>query len=243
MRSRLLVTALALLSPLTACGDDSSGGGGTDGTSSTTSEGTAESSESSATQDTTAATDTPTGTTDGASTSSSSNASADGSSGDSTDETGAGLCPDVGDPCTICESTQCPDAYCDCFNNGSCVLLAQCTAGCDIGDAACNQACWTQYPEGISDGAVLTHCAGTTCMADCGAYVPLTDCQQCLYTECPLEMNTCVSNPECSALLACLDACEDPGCENTCYAVHPDGLADSGPVGECAQDACLQACA
>lgn len=243
MHTRLLITTSALLGLLLACGDDSSSSSETDAASSTSAATTSGQTESSSTAATTSATDAPTTTRDGSSTASSSGGSDSSTGGDSTSETGAGLCPDVGDPCTICESTQCPDAYCDCFNNGSCVLLAQCVAGCEIGDVVCNQACWTQYPEGISDGAILTHCAGTTCMSDCGAYVPLTECQQCLYTECPQEMNTCVSNPECSALLACLDACENPGCENTCYTVHPDGLADSGPVGECAQDACLQACA
>ena len=232
-RSHLTTTfAITCLVIPTACGDDGSGDGGSSGSGTATS----------------AATDDPTATTgvtgtmnpaDTTGTPDPTDTAADGSS----DETGPQLCPDIGEPCTVCESTQCPDEYCSCYNNGSCLLLAQCAAECDIGDAECNQACWTQYPEGISDGAVLTHCAATTCTAECGPYVPLTDCQLCLYSQCPESMNVCISNPECTALLECLDACEMPGCENTCYALYPDGLADSGPVGECAQDACLVECA
>lgn len=162
---------------------------------------------------------------------------------DASGSSGTRICSDVGDPCTICESTTCPAEYCGCYDNGSCLLLAQCVAGCAVDDTACAQACWTQYPDGISDGALLTHCAATLCAEACGRYVPLTPCQLCLYTECAEAMNVCIANPECTALLQCLDACEAPGCENTCYIAHPDGLADSGPVGRCAQEACVTQCA
>ncbi len=239
--TRSFVTTIAFAGLLAACGDDSSGAGETDDTDVSSGAST---DSTSATSSSGSTSGTPTTATSSSSSSpeSSSSETADSSGSSSGGETGPGLCPDVGDPCTTCESTQCPDAYCSCFNNGSCVLLAQCAAACDVGDQQCNQDCWTQYPEGISDGAVLTDCAATTCEDACGSFTPLTECQLCLYTDCAEAMNTCVSNPECFALLGCLDACEDPGCENTCYAVHPDGLADSGPVGECAQDACLVAC-
>jgi hypothetical protein len=55
-------------------------------------------------------------------------------------------------------------------------------------------------------------------------------------------MNTCYANPDCVLLLACLDACMTPGCENGCYAQHPDGLGDAGPVGDCLQASCAAAC-
>lgn len=143
----------------------------------------------------------------------------------------------------MCESATCPFEYCGCLDNPDCLLLAQCTSLCTNGDAACNQACWTLYPEGISDGALLTHCAATDCTAECGDYVPLSSCQECLYRQCQPQMNVCVANPDCTVLLECLAACDEPGCESTCYTAHPDGLADSGPVGECGQDACVDACA
>lgn len=158
-------------------------------------------------------------------------------------ETSAPVCADLGDPCTVCENAACPDEYCGCLDNTDCILMAQCTAGCAIDDPVCNQGCWSQYPDGISDGALLTHCAAVDCPAECGPYVPLTRCQECLYRDCPAEMNVCVANPDCTALLECLAACGAPGCESSCYTAHPDGLADSGPVGKCGQDACTTECA
>ncbi len=234
---RTVLTMASLL--LLACGDDGGGTGGSTGDPSTGAATTSETESSGSTGSSTGTTTDPSGTSSGPG----STSSVDSSSGGSSSDTGEGLCPDLGDPCTQCEATMCPDEYCGCFDNGSCGLLAQCAAGCEIGDAECNQACWTMHPEGISDGALLTHCAATLCMPECGPFVPLTECQVCLYSECQDAMNVCVSNPECTALLECLDACENPGCENGCYALHPDGFADSGPVGECAQRACLTACA
>lgn len=225
-----------------ACFSDPGGPATSDATSSGSGSAT-EPSGSTTTVGQTTGTVASTSTTVAADESSSSSGFADSGSDNTSNDTDPGICPDAGGRCTICESTECPDEYCDCYNNGSCVLLAQCTFACPVGDIECNQLCWTTYPEGISDGALLTQCAATTCSGQCGALNPLTECQICLYGECSQAMNTCVSNPECTALLTCLDLCEDPGCENTCYAVHPDGLADSGPVGDCAQDACLQQCA
>ena len=241
MDSKLSVTVIALAGLLVGCFDDPAVMGETEATDSSSGAST-ESVGTSTSSGTTTVTTTPT-TATSSTASTETSPSGSSSSTSSADETGAGICPDVGEPCTICESTQCPEAYCDCFNNGSCVLLAQCNAACNIADAGCFQACWALYPEGISDGAVLTDCAATTCNDECGGlFTPLNDCQLCLYGECSDAMNTCVANPQCFALLACLDTCDDVGCENTCYAVYPDGLADSGPVGQCAQDACLRVC-
>ncbi len=244
MRPTFVATIFASLGLVVACGDDAGPAGESNDTVAATTSGM---SGTETTVGMTSDSDSVGSSTDATGASSSSSPTDPSSTSAADSSTGTDTrplqCPDVGDPCTICESTQCPDEYCGCFDNGSCVLLAQCAAQCAVGDAACNQACWTQYPEGISDGALLTHCAATTCTADCGAYTPLNECQRCLYAECPDSMNGCVSNPECTALLECLDTCEDVGCENGCYAVHPDGLADSGPVGECAQEACLLDCA
>lgn len=243
MRHSQTTTMLAITVLLaTACGDDGTGDDGAATTAASdggTGDATATTAPESATDTGTPATSAD--TTDGGA----STGDADTTDGgaDSSGDTGVAMCPDLGDPCTQCESTMCPDEYCGCFDNGSCGLLVQCGLACDLNDQDCYQQCWTMYPEGISDAGLLTHCAGTLCLAECGAYEPLSQCQLCLYADCPDEMNVCISNPECTALLECLDACEDPGCENGCYALHPDGLADSGPVGECAQRACLTECA
>lgn len=166
----------------------------------------------------------------------------DGAGGQSTGGAGGGTCFALGDACTECELANCPTEYCDCFQNDECVALAQCAITCPPGDVECYQPCWTASPGGISDAALLTHCAGTVCAASCPGFVPLEPCQECLYTSCDAEMNACMSNPDCTALLLCLDACTAPGCENQCYNEHPGGLADAGPVGTCLQSACAAQC-
>ena len=70
----------------------------------------------------------------------------------------------------------------------------------------------------------------------------MAPCQECLFTGCEPQMNTCYANPDCFELLVCLDACNTPGCENVCYAQYPDGLGDAGPVGDCLQASCAAAC-
>jgi hypothetical protein len=155
---------------------------------------------------------------------------------------GGGTCFALGDACTECELANCPTEYCDCFQNDACVSLAQCAITCIPGDLDCYQPCWTASPNGISDAALLTHCAGTVCAASCPGFAPLDPCQQCLYSSCDAEMNACMSNPDCTALLLCLDACTAPGCENQCYNAHPGGLADAGPVGTCLQSSCAAPC-
>jgi hypothetical protein len=160
-----------------------------------------------------------------------------------TSSTGTGTtCDDLGDPCTLCESTECADIYCNCYNNAQCGQLYECLLPCAPDDQDCQQACYTAHEDGISDGALLVHCAATVCATACPGYVPLMPCEECLFTECEAQMNTCGANPDCVALLGCLAECNTPGCENGCYALHAGGLGDAGPVGDCLQAGCAAAC-
>jgi hypothetical protein len=169
--------------------------------------------------------------------------SATTSSSSTASSTGSGqTCANLGDPCTTCEATQCADIYCNCYGNPQCGMLYECLLPCAANDVACQQACWTAHEAGISDGALLVHCAATVCAASCPGFAPITPCQECLFGECETQMNTCLANPDCVSLLACLDACTMPGCENGCYAMYPGGLGDAGPVGDCLQASCAPAC-
>lgn len=154
---------------------------------------------------------------------------------------GGAACPDLGDPCTTCEAALCAPTYCDCYENVECGAMAACAEACGY-TPECYQGCAIAHPDGISEGALLTHCAGTVCSDACPGFVPLDPCQLCLYTECQPEMNTCVSNPDCTALLTCLDGCDDAECTNDCYFTYPDGSGDVGPVGDCLQESCAAAC-
>jgi hypothetical protein len=162
---------------------------------------------------------------------------------DSSDSSGGNdACMSLDDACTMCEFASCSDAYCDCYGDPDCVLLAACTTTCAPADAACHQSCWSAYPDAISKGALLTDCAGTTCAASCPGYEPLGDCLVCLYTDCQTAMNGCISQPECTQLFVCLAECTEPNCQTACYQAHPDGTAAMGPVGNCLQSHCAVAC-
>ena len=158
--------------------------------------------------------------------------------------TGSGeTCPGVGDTCTTCESAMCQKAYCDCYHDPECVLMAQCLAKCAIGDEACSQPCWTAHPSAISEGALLYDCAGTVCTKGCPGYPPIGKCLVCLYTSCQPEMNACISKPECTKLLECINACTTPMCETSCYQQFPGGSEAAGPVANCLQAHCSTECA
>lgn len=229
-RSVELGAAIGVLVALAACGGESPGEGAFGGGSSTSS------TDASTADGSTSA--------DASSASSSADASSTAGGGGSGEGGGAGggaTCPDLGDPCTTCEAAACADTYCDCYGNVACGALAACVENCG-GTPECYQGCATEHPEGISHGALLTHCAGTVCSDSCPGFAPLTDCQLCLYTECQPEMNACVAVPDCTLLLYCLDACGDAECRNDCYFTYPDGSGDAGPVGTCLQDRCAAAC-
>jgi hypothetical protein len=160
----------------------------------------------------------------------------------SSSSTGSGTCVGLGDPCTECEATECQQQYCACAKNADCVQLAGCGSSCAPNDATCLQACWTASPNGIADGALLVDCAAEKCAAGCPGLTTLTPCQECLYQQCPGAMNTCVANAQCSLLLYCVASCTEPACQDACYAQHPEGLDDAGPVGACARMHCSATC-
>lgn len=161
--------------------------------------------------------------------------------------TGAGggpSCPGLGDPCTDCTAAQCPATYCACYGNLECSALLQCLQACPPNDAGCGQTCLTAHENGISAAFLLGDCAATTCSASCpNANNALTPCQQCLYGACDIQMNACIANPECTAVISCYQACAgNMACQQQCTAQHPQGVADAQAVNSCAQASCSNAC-
>jgi hypothetical protein len=160
---------------------------------------------------------------------------------------GGSMCPGFGDPCTNCTAAQCQATYCDCFNNPDCVALVQCLQGCTPGDAACQQTCFTDNQNGISDSVLLADCVEPNCNGptECnGSGQALGPCEECLFTSCPAEMNTCLANAECYALITCAQACPpgDQACINNCGLMHTGGINDAQGVLNCANNACAAVC-
>ncbi len=157
---------------------------------------------------------------------------------------GGPSCPGLGDACTDCTAAQCPATYCACYGNLECSALLQCLQGCAPNDPMCGQTCLTAHEDGISAAFLLGDCAATTCSASCpNATNALTPCQQCLYGSCDIQMNACIANPECTALVSCYQACgANMACQQQCATQHPQGLADAGAVSNCAQASCSNTC-
>jgi len=157
---------------------------------------------------------------------------------------GGGGCASLGDPCTDCLSSQCQAVYCNCLSNAQCGALVQCFGQCMMGDQACNQACLTAHEDGISDAYVLGDCSGTVCMGSCKGGNSLKPCGLCLFTKCEPVMNQCLANPDCTALIQCLQACDgsDPTCPSTCAAQFPGGTTDAQAVGTCKNQSCASEC-
>jgi hypothetical protein len=154
------------------------------------------------------------------------------------------VCPGAGDACTGCLSEQCADVYCGCYNEIHCGGYLQCLGTCMQGDTACYQNCATVHEPGLSAAILTADCAATTCDASCSFGQPLSGCQKCLYTACAPQMNACIADPECTALIQCLQTCTpgDMPCIQACIAQHPDGLPEAQDVRDCRIDNCDGAC-
>jgi hypothetical protein len=108
---------------------------------------------------------------------------------------------------------------------------------------ACNQACLTANPGGISAAELVSSCAGQQCPQVCPGNTPLSTCNQCLFSKCDVQMNACVANAECTAYFNCAQACNgNTTCVATCQSSHAGGLVDASKVSTCAQFDCPGLC-
>ena len=157
---------------------------------------------------------------------------------------GAPSCPGYGDACTDCLSSGCAATYCACYDEIHCFGYLQCLGTCMMGDAACAQNCATVHEPGISVAILVADCAATTCDADCQFGKALNACQKCLYTQCAPEMNACIADAECLALVQCIQACSpgDSTCSQACITAHPDGFSKAQGTGSCRKLNCADDC-
>lgn len=223
MRNAFLMGMTAVVIGLVGCGSDdvTVGGGGSTTTTTITGQGGAGG------EGTTTTTSSTTTTTTG-----------QGGNG------GGGSCASMGDDCTNCLYAQCNQTYCGCFDNPECALLVQCLMGCQQGGQggqggqSCQETCMSQHPEGLTDALLASDCTAANCDAECpGVGQDLPPCQECLLTNCGPQMEQCFSNPECTALIQCAQACApgDQACITACGQAHLGGLQDAQGVLQCAQ--------
>jgi len=165
-------------------------------------------------------------------------ASGPGSSGSG----GGELCPGFGDVCTECLSGACPSTYCTCYENDECLALIECVDACS--SDACQQACFSAHPNGISDLYLLTDCAATSCDSECPGNAVVDPCTKCIFEDCSSEMNACLADPECLELYTCLSDCGDVDliCQKGCYAAHGGAVAELQAVLQCSATSCPGPC-
>ena len=177
--------------------------------------------------------------------SSGSGASSSGSGASSSSSSGSGTggamgCAGLGDACSDCAFGACNALYCTCYDNPACGALVACAQTCAPGDTGCAQNCLTQNQAGISDALLLGNCAAGGCAADCPTATVLSPCESCAFTNCEQQMNTCLANAECTALIECVQGCSDGDdiCLAGCAIEHGDGQNDAEAVQNCVASPC-----
>jgi hypothetical protein len=157
--------------------------------------------------------------------------------------TGGGPTCTATDPCSACQFTSCTGLYCACQADADCAALAECVSGCAPGDQACQQACRSAHVDSISQGAILGDCAAKNCAADCPLAQPLNPCLACMFPSCPTEMNQCLADPECTAIIECAEPCMgDQICVFNCAQQHPNGTSAAQDVLSCLNQSCSVEC-
>jgi hypothetical protein len=156
------------------------------------------------------------------------------------------MCQSVGDACSNCAFSSCNAEYCACYVEQDCAAIVNCFQTCPTGDMACQQTCMTMHPDSISLAFLLGDCASNDCAAECPGVRALDPCEACLFTSCSTQMNTCLSNPDCTALLQCVHPACAPTysmtCVGNCAALHPGGQTDGLAVYSCLTGSCATAC-
>jgi hypothetical protein len=78
--------------------------------------------------------------------------------------------------------------------------------------------------------------------ARCGNAVAANPCSECLYRGCCMELQTCVGDASCTALVRCTDPCTDQACLNMCAAANMAGVPLYNAVITCQNTKCAAQC-
>ncbi len=104
--------------------------------------------------------------------------------------------------------------------------------------ASSSVASTTQASSSVASTAVSSSSGGTCDSGNCDS------CQQCaLNGPCSAAVDACFNNPDCYALIECLQSCFDDVCFNDCANTHSAGLPLYDAVGVCVIcDQCSSSC-
>ena len=165
-----------------------------------------------------------------------------GEGGGTTTTTGEGggpVCQPISDPCAQCAYGACQVQYCQCYADMDCAQLVNCFQGCASGDVACQTTCMSAHEPSISQAFLLGECTAEPCAAECPGVGQVGPCEHCLFTNCPMQMNTCLANPDCYQLVTCVTGGGDVF---ACAQMYPGGFNDGLAVQSCMESSCADVC-
>ncbi|WP_282417074.1 hypothetical protein [Polyangium sp. 15x6] len=156
---------------------------------------------------------------------------------------GSPACVQPADGCAACMFQQCNVAYCDCAGEASCLGIIPCLEACPAMDEACKQSCYQKNSLGFGEFLITSNCASTLCAPSCPGAGMIGACELCLAQQCEQQFESCVGNPECPALIDCLQGCQDNlACQQTCAAQHAGGTNQAQQLNQCATMSCGNVC-
>ena len=115
---------------------------------------------------------------------------------------------------------------------------------------------WSGAIDEPSPEGCVPQCGGAECGPDgcggscgscsggdvCDAGQCVSECTQCMETECAWEVSACDSNWECPALMQCLSGCGSDSCMETCLYSYYDGADALLNLLECMDEDCSWEC-
>jgi hypothetical protein len=154
-------------------------------------------------------------------------------------------CASLDQPCDQCMVAKCSDAYCGCAQSPDCISIVGCAEKCQKGSFDCVMSCYVGHGAGASVFALSVDCAGTTCQAACPTGQALDACTQCSAQKCAKELDACVGDAECNALLQCVFAYPkgDQGCAQNCGFEHLGAVSTAQDLQGCTNKECAGPCA
>lgn len=115
---------------------------------------------------------------------------------------------------------------------------------CQFGEVICGDACTDVQNDANNCGDCGKKCVGadfcdsSTCVGDNACNSCFSDSQMA-GGACKDELDTCLADTECKALLQCIGGCSTQACADMCFNMHPDGIDLQQAIVSCA---CFDAC-
>ncbi len=156
----------------------------------------------------------------------------------------------VGDACGDCLGERCCDEAEACHGDPDCTSIFDCLARCSFEgrDVSCLSMC-EAHGRGSPAAADLLGCMGSRCADGCGACGPGShlfspECGECILRSAPVcdAMSSCLDDPGCWDVFACVFGCTDPACIDACALLDITGAELLAGSRGTANVSCGQAC-